>query len=630
MADYSAREDVEAREMQQQPQENRPVRAAGIVQPMSHEDEEALAMQKLEADEPIVSPPAESEADSLEGVSYVCGFFHWKVARHVVFLLLAGLGQGFPTGINGIFSTFQTYSEQCSLYTTAKACAGVVNQDCTWRDGKCEWTVGMCSQFARDDCHDSGYMHCHYDYDNNVCVNQSGFTSLYSGIFACATMVVGIFLGPLAGDFLAFFHHRKAFMFGGFLFLLSAIMQHAGVATNEYWATTIGRLLVGAAQLFICVPTMVYVNQNAPDRYKQVLTSFFCVTLNLGTALAAIIGGGMVLGVSLGGKGGDLYGLFQGYLALSTAVGVVTVLMGYFIEESPYWAQESAEESGTQQGAEGKTAEEQGEEAHNTEVLEGNEADLLKRVDEMEKKHGINVAEYSWGSMLPRLLIGVVVAGVVQLTGINAFMNYAPTITGNVGFDPMVGNIVLNIWNVFSAACSLIILAVTNNLRVVFLFGTAAASVACIVMGIVTMPGVVHNDKARNGVSIAAIAVYLLVFQSCIGCSFYPLAQEMFPLSFRPRGSSVMQTFQTVFAFIISVFFPIAKEGLSGGAGGNQNKGVAIIYLFFAVIGVIGFVVVFFFLQPWTAEDERKYRAKHSKGGVPNDVGAEEPVSATN
>ncbi|KPA86148.1 putative hexose transporter [Leptomonas pyrrhocoris] len=611
MADYSAREDVEAREMQQQGEESRPVRAAGIVQPISPEDEEALAMQKLAAEEPINSPPPESEADSLDGVSYVCGFFHWKVARHVVFLVLAGLGQGFPTGINGVFATFQTYSEQCSLYTTEKACAGVINQDCTWRNNACEWTVGMCSQFTREDCHNSGYMHCHYDYGGNVCVNQAGFTSLYSGIFACATMVVGIFLGPLAGDFLGFFHHRKAFMFGGFIFLLSAIMQHAGVATNEYWASTIGRFLAGAAQLFITVPTMVYVNQNAPDRYKQVLTSFFCVTMNLGTALAAIIGGGMVLGVSLGGKGGDLYGLFQGYLALSTAVGVITVLMGYFMEESPYWARESEDETGTQRDGEQATEE------HDAKVLEGNEADLLKRVDEMEKKRGINVAEYSWGSMVARLLVGVVVAGVVQLTGITAFMNYAPTITGNVGFDPMVGNIVLNIWNVFSAACSLIILALTTNLRFVFLFGTAAASVACIVMGIVTMPGVVKSDGARNGVSIAAIAVYLLVFQSCIGCSFYPLSQEMFPLSFRPRGSSVMQTFQGVFAFIISVFFPIAKEGLSGGASGNQNKGVAIIYLFFAVIGLIGFVIVFSFLQPWTAEDERRYREKHNKGDAP-------------
>lgn len=618
MADYSAREDVEAREMRQQGQENRPVRAAGIVQPMSPEDEEALAMQKLAAEEGVATPPPESEVDSLEGVSYVCGFFHWKVARHVVFLVLAGLGQGFPTGINGVFSTFQTDSEQCSLYTTEKACAGVINQDCTWRAGACEWTVGMCSQFSRDDCHNSGYMHCHYDYSNNVCVNQSGFTSLYSGIFACATMVVGIFLGPLAGDFLAFFHHRKAFMFGGFLFLLSAIMQHAGVATNEYWASTIGRFLVGAAQLFICVPTMVYVNQNAPDRYKQVLTSFFCVTLNLGTALAAIIGGGMVLGTRFDGKGGDLYGMFQGYLALSTLVGVITVLMGYFIEESPYWAQESDEETTTQAATENR----------DETAVEGNDADLLKRVDEMEKKHGIDVGEYSWGSMLPRLLVGIAVAGIVQLTGINAFMNYAPTITGNVGFDPMVGNIVLNIWNVFSASCSLIILAMTNNLRIVFLFGTTAASAACVVMGIVTMPGVVSSDKARNGVSIAAIAVYLLVFQSCIGCSFYSLAQEMFPLSFRPRGSSVMQTFQTVFAFIISVFFPIAKEGLSGGASGNQNKGVAIIYLFFAVIGFVGLVVVFFFLQPWTAEDERKYRAKHGKGDDQN-VPAEEPVSQT-
>ncbi|KAK7199436.1 Sugar transporter family [Novymonas esmeraldas] len=234
----------------------------------------------------------------------------------------------------------------------------------------------------------------------------------------------------------------------------------------------------------------------------------------------------------------------------------------------------------------------------------------------MEKRRGIDIGEYGLVAMTPRLLVGVAIAGVVQLTGITSFMNYAPTITGNVGFDPMVGNIVLNVWNVFSAACSLIILAMTGNLRAVFLFGTAAASAACIVMGIVAMPNVVKSDKARNGVSITALAVYLLVFQSCIGCSFYPLSQELFPLSFRPRGSSVMQTFQTVFAFVISVFFPIATEGLSGGPSGNQNKGLAIVFLFFGVIGFVGLVVVFFFLHPWTADDERRYRETHLRHTV--------------
>ncbi|KAK7199493.1 Sugar transporter family [Novymonas esmeraldas] len=242
----------------------------------------------------------------------------------------------------------------------------------------------------------------------------------------------------------------------------------------------------------------------------------------------------------------------------------------------------------------------------------------------MEKRRGIDISEYGILAMTPRLLVGAAIAGVVQLTGITSFMNYAPTITSGIGFQPLVGNIVLNVWNVFSAACSLIILAMTSNLRAVFLFGTTVASAACIVMGIVAMPNVVKSDKARNGVSIAAIAVYLLVFQSCIGCSFYPLSQELFPLSFRPRGSSVMQTFQIVFAFVISVFFPIAKEGLSGGPSGNQNKGLAIVFLFFGVMGFIGLVVVFFFLQPWTADDERRYREAHHKGTAAEEKEARE------
>eukprot|EP00796_Vickermania_ingenoplastis_P013537 gene13537-biopygen71 len=65
-----------------------------------------------------------------------------------------------------------------------------------------------------------------------------------------------------------------------------------------------------------------------------------------------------------------------------------------------------------------------------------------------------------------------------------------------------------------------------------------------------------------------------------------------------------------LFAFIISVCFPIALTGLSGGPSGNQNQGMAIIMLFFSAVGFSGFVVMFLFLQPWTAKDEKEIRDK--------------------
>eukprot|EP00796_Vickermania_ingenoplastis_P013545 gene13545-biopygen79 len=245
--------------------------------------------------------------------------------------------------------------------------------------------------------------------------------------------------------------------------------------------------------------------------------------------------------------------------------------MGYLMEESPYWATEDKDED-----AEAAADKEELD-------LEGlDEKEVMERIDEMEKARGINVAEFSWFSMKGRLVIGLCVASVVQLTGISAFGNYAPIITSRLGINGLVGSILIQAWNVISASLSLVILGMTTNLRMVMLVGTVIASSACLVVGVLIFPGVINDDGVRNGVSIAAIAVYIMSFQSCIAGAFYPLSQEMFPLSFRPRGASFMTMCLMLFAFIISVCFPIALTGLSGGPSGNQNQGMAIIMLFFS------------------------------------------------
>lgn len=283
--------------------------------------------------------------------------------------------------------------------------------------------------------------------------------------------------------------------------------------------------------------------------------------------------------------------------------------MGYFIDESPYWGTEASSE-----GDEIKEVEKN--ELENVEEVA--DEDLLQKVDDLERAKGIDVTTYSWFSMAGRLLVGICVAGVVQLTGISAFGNYAPMIATNVGINGLVGSILIQAWNTISASMCLVILGLTKNLRLVMLSGTMIASVACLIMGVLIYPGVVPDERARNGVSIAAVAVYILAFQSCIAGAFYPLAQEMFPLSFRPRGSSFMTMFLMLFSFLISVFFPMALTGLSGDQ--TENKGLSIIMLFFSVVGFIGFVVVFLFLAPWTAADEKKFRLAMKHGA------ADEPI----
>lgn len=532
-------------------------------------------------------------------LDYACGFFHWNVIRYMLILMLVGVTTGYAGGMTGPWIVLMKYTENCADYTEKNACESLLNQDCIWdaEAATCGWRAGTCSDFdSAETCKSSGYMHCTYTSSTNTCSNEVGYTSLYSSIFGSAPMVMQIILGLFVGDFLAFLHHRNIFMLSGFLLMFGSVLQHIGVATSEFWVSVVGRFCIGFGYVFMTVPGMVYVNQNAPQRYKQVLVSFYAVVNNFGQFVPSAIGG--ALGLTISFKSESQLSLhLQLNCMFCTLLGIAFTLMGYFLEESPYWAVEETE---------------LGEKKKEIKDLEEvDEKELLQRVDDLEKATGIDVSTYSWVSMTGRLLVGVCVAGVVQLTGISAFGNYAPMITTNIGINGLVGSILIQAWNTISASLCLVILGLTQNLRLIMLSGTMIASVACIIMGVLLFPGVISNTSARNGVSIAMVALYILAFQSCIAGAFYPLAQEMFPLSFRPRGASFMTMFLMTFSFVITVLFPIALSGISGDHG--EDKGLSIIMLFFGVVGFIGFVVVFLFLEPWTAAEEKKFRLAMKK-----------------
>ncbi|ORC85096.1 hexose transporter, partial [Trypanosoma theileri] len=138
-----------------------------------------------------------------------------------------------------------------------------------------------------------------------------------------------------------------------------------------------------------------------------------------------------------------------------------------------------------------------------------------------------------------------VTAGTLQLTGINAVMNYAPTIMSSLGMEPLVGNFVVMMWNFVTTLFS-IPLASYFTMRQLFLACSLTASLACLFLcGVPVWPGVA-STSAKNGVVITGIAVFLAAFEFGIGPCFYVLAQDLFPRSFRPKGSSFVLLMQLV------------------------------------------------------------------------------------
>jgi len=54
----------------------------------------------------------------------------------------------------------------------------------------------------------------------------------------------------------------------------------------------------------------------------------------------------------------------------------------------------------------------------------------------------------------------------------------------------------------------------------------------------------------------------------------------------------------------------VAVEGLSGGPGGNQDKGMAIVFVVFGGIGLVGMFFLFKFLHPWSSTTRTSQKPK--------------------
>ncbi|KPI82595.1 putative transport protein [Leptomonas seymouri] len=499
---------------------------------------------------------------------------------------VGGTLNGYSIGFVGVYSTLYKYSTNCADYRFESGCSTVPNANCKWTPasgstaGYCGWAEGTCSKlYPNEDnggpSNDVAITNCNSDsrcawsYGDTECQNPSGYSSSDNGIFA-GSMIAGCLIGSVfAGPLATAIGAKISFLLVGIVGIVSSVMYHVSCAEDEFWVLIVGRFAIGLFLGVVGVACPMYTDQNAHPKWKRTIGVLFQVFTTFGIFSAAMMG--LALGQSIyfsHDKDQKAMARMQGLCAVSTLLSIVMIGLGVTMNDS--------------------RAKFDGGDDENAIELDAN--------------------EYSFVEMTPRLIMGFVMAGTLQLTGINAVMNYAPTIMGNLGLAPLVGNFYVMVWNFVTTIIS-IPLSYVFTMRQLFLFGSIFTSCMCMFMcGIPVYPDVSSRD-AKNGVAITGIILFILGFEVCVGPCYYVLTQDLFPPSFRPRGASVTQVAQFIFNLIINVCYPIATERISGGKSGNQDKGQSIAFIFFGGLGIICFIVQIFFLHPWDEAKEGKKNA---------------------
>lgn len=194
------------------------------------------------------------------------------------------------------------------------------------------------------------------------------------------------------------------------------------------------------------------------------------------------------------------------------------------------------------------------------------------------------------------LIIGLVLACVLQLTGINAVMYYAPAIFSKVNLGPkgpLLATMLTGFWN-FLTTIVAVLLVERLGRRLLYLIGLAALTLSNLALAFNFQ---FAPENLVGYISIGFLLVYILGFEVGPGGLFWVLINEMFPQEIA-GGAVIMNAVQWFFTLVISVaFLPL-----------TQATSQATVFFIFAGVGVLTFVFMVIFLPETRAGKNKKMK----------------------
>lgn len=494
---------------------------------------------------------------------------------------LGGLLFGINIGFVPSYMEFNGRNADCTINLDAAACQKNLHVSCVWTpianssnppanasdtDFICLFSDKVdCSQYTSEgvcggvEAGDT----CRWDYDAVECKHVSGWQSWQKGLFSGAMIIGGLIGSSAAGAVLARFGRKKVVGGIGLIALLGGCLMFVARSEASYVLMIVARIIIGLGTGGACVACPLYVSEMVPRAMQGSLGVLFQCGVTSGIMLEAFLA--FILAPD--GRGTQHWEnriQFGLTLPCVLAAGALVALAAVLPESRVWLVMQEKEEKPTEN------------------------SDLLLNSCDDEQDH----------SMTLPLLVALVLSFATQMTGISAILNYGPSIAKSSGLAPLTGNLVVMVWN-FIATLMSIPIAKRVKSRPMYLTCLIVCTASCFLTGIPSLPGMCDPTTTKILASIGII-FFIMGFQIGMGPIIYVLATELFPPSFKDTGSSFTNATQLVFTLVINFCFPIAVEGLSGGPSGDQNKGMAIVFIIFGGVGLLSWFVLFKYLHPYS------------------------------
>ncbi len=344
---------------------------------------------------------------------------------------------------------------------------------------------------------------------------------------AVASVLAGCTVGAgIAGYFADGFGRKPVLIVDAVIFGIFAVLTGM---VHGLWSFGAARIMVGLAVGVVSMVTPLYIAEVAPPKIRGAL-----VTLN---QLAIVIGVAVAYYVDyLFSSTGNWRGMFNSAVIPSVVLLVALI----FLPESPRWL-----------ASHGRTAEaywvicqvEDGPDAqrHFAELQEVTETDRLKFRDLFAPR------------FRRALIVGVGLAALDQITGVNAICYYTPIILQRGGFhsaqSALLATVLVGAVNLVFTIASLFLLDRVGR-RPLLLWGLALMT-----LSLATLGCLFGREHVSHIFILLGVLVYLASFAIGLGPVFWLLISEIYPTAIRGQAMSLATITIWVFDLLVTITF---------------------------------------------------------------------------
>lgn len=357
-----------------------------------------------------------------------------------------------------------------------------------------------------------------------------------------SSLLVGCMIGALGGGRLADAMGRRGLVVAaGAVFGVGCLI--AAVAPDLAIIVT-GRFVMGLAVGALSMTVPIYLSEIAPARARGALSGLNQLMISSGILVAYLVN----LGLSGAGQWRYAFGL-----ALVPAVALVIGV--YFQPESPRWLMRRGRVEQARAVLARITDDVEGEVGRIQAVLAGPARPSVRALLGDRRVRRV-------------LLVGVGVAFLQQVIGINTIIYYAPTILTTLGFGKSAALLANAGLGALTVVVTVVMVLVVDRIgrRRPLIYGAIAMAVAMAALG-----------TAFSGwFAIVCLALFKISFSMSWGGMAWILLGEIFPLNVRGTAMSLATFANWAGNLFVGLFFPVLL-----------GVGTGLVFYIFAVVGVI-------------------------------------------